>query len=139
LTEKALKIDKTNYKALFNLGVINKKLGNIQKAKEYYLKSIEENPYYPYSYFNLAYIYGEGGDYLTGIRLLSEGIKKNKDIAILYYNRSCYYALLGKKENALRDLITATRLDEKLISYMKKDKELDSIRDMKAYKLLFEE
>ena len=41
------------------MGVFSKKLGNEEAAIEYYKKSIEVDPYYPYSYLNYAVIYRE--------------------------------------------------------------------------------
>lgn len=134
---QGLKIEPDNYKALFNVGVINKKLGNIEQSRKYYELSIRQKPDFPYAYFNLAITYAEEGNFEVAIKIITEGIRRNSDVAVLYYNRGCYYARMGKKEKALRDIIKATQLDQSIIPYMVKDKELDLIRDMKAYQLFF--
>lgn len=48
---KALEIEDGHYKILFNKAVILNKLNKIEESKEYYYKSIEANPNYPYSFF----------------------------------------------------------------------------------------
>jgi len=87
---------------------------------------------------NLAIIYKQIGKYAESVDVLTRGIGYNGNTAVLYYNRSCLYVYhLDDLENGLRDLIRATSLSPDLIDYMKHDKELDPIRNLKAYKLLF--
>ena len=66
--KKANDIDKNHFRILFNMGVFNKKLGNLELAEEYYKKSIEQNPYYPYSYLNYAVMYREKEDFKRAIK-----------------------------------------------------------------------
>ena len=88
--EKALEINKNHFRILFNMGVFNKKLGNLELAEDYYKKSIKEDPYYPYSYLNYAVMYKEKGDYNRAIEIINEGILENEDRGFLYYNRACF-------------------------------------------------
>lgn len=136
--KKALELEPLNFKVLFNMAVILKKLGNLEEAEDYYIISIQQNPHFPYSYFNLAILYKERGEYEKGLDVLNEAIHYNKNVAVLYYNRGCLYALMELKEKALRDLIRATEIDADLIEYMKEDEELNRIRHLEAYKKLFE-
>lgn len=103
--EKALEIDSKHFRILFNMGVFNKKLGNLKLAEEYYKKSIEENPYYPYSYLNYAVMYREKEDYNRAIEIINEGILENKDEGFLYYNRACFYVCINKLDLALEDIL----------------------------------
>ncbi len=135
--KKALEIDKNHFRILFNLGVFYKKLGNLDLAEEYYKKSIEENPYYPYSYLNYAVMYREKEDYFKAIDIINEGILQNEDEGFLYYNRACFYVGINKLDLALEDVLKSIELNEFFEGYMKEDEELNSIRNLEKYKKLF--
>lgn len=135
--EKALEIDSKHFRILFNMGVFNKKLGNLKLAEEYYKKSIEENPYYPYSYLNYAVMYREKEDYNRAIEIINEGILENKDEGFLYYNRACFYVCINKLDLALEDILKSIELNDFFEEYMKEDEDLDSIRKLEKYKEIF--
>ena len=46
-----------NAGVLYNLGVINRRLNNFEKAKEYFFKSLEINQNFIEGYINIAQIY----------------------------------------------------------------------------------
>ena len=135
--EKALEIDKNHFRILFNMGVFNKKLGNLELAEEYYKKSIEQDPYYPYSYLNYAVMYKEKGDYNRAIEIINEGILENEDRGFLYYNRACFYTAINKLDLALDDILKAIELNDFFEEYMKEDEELNAIRELERYKEMF--
>ena len=119
------------------MGVIKKRLGDFSKAKEYYEKSIESNPKFPFSHLNLGVIYREKGNYNKAIEIITNGIYENPEVGFLYYNRACFYSLIGEYEKALDGVLKAIELDDFFIEYMKKDKELDPIRSLPRYKERF--
>jgi hypothetical protein len=45
---------------------------------------------------------------------------------------------IGELDLAIKDLFTAINLSKELEEYMKKDKELDPLRDMEQYRKRFE-
>lgn len=135
--EKALEIDKNHFRILFNMGVFNKKLGNLELAEEYYKKSIEQNPYYPYSYLNYAVMYREKNDYKRAIEIINDGIADNEDEGFLYYNRACFYVGINELELALDDILKSIELNDFFEEYMKEDEELNSIRVLEGYTKLF--
>ena len=53
---KALQIDGEHYLALFNMGVIYKRLNVYDKAKKFYEKAIKKNFGYAFSFINLVII-----------------------------------------------------------------------------------
>jgi len=120
------------------MGVILKKLGHLETAKVYYEKSIKANPDYPYGYFNLAIVYAEAKAFETAVKIITEGINQNEEIAVLYYNRGCYNTRLNKYNEALQDILKAIEIDNNLVQYMKQDKELDALRNLEAYKVFFD-
>ncbi|EKY29665.1 tetratricopeptide repeat protein [Clostridium celatum DSM 1785] len=135
--KNALEIDSKHFRILFNMGVFNKKLGNLDLAEEYYKKSIEENPYYPYSYLNYAVMYRAKEDYKRAIEIINKGIEENEDEGFLYYNRACFYVAINELDLALEDVLKSIELNDFFEDYMKKDEELDGIRNLEKYKKMF--
>lgn len=130
---KALKIDPNNYLALFNMGVICYKFNMIKKAVVFYERSINKNKHYEYSYLNLAVIY-KYKDTKKGIEILSNGINNCSKVHFLYYNRSCFYALINEENKACEDIITALKLYPKFLKYVLKDEELEKVRKLSSFK-----
>ncbi|MCQ2020761.1 tetratricopeptide repeat protein, partial [Clostridium butyricum] len=121
-----------------NKGVILNKLNRVEESKEYYKKSIEVNPKYPYSFLNLAVMYKENKEYEKAIHIINEGIKENEEQGFLYYNRACFNVHIDKNEEAFYDVKRSIELDELFFDYMKKDSELDPIRKLEEYKKFME-
>ena len=59
--KKSLSINQTSYLALYNLGIINKKNGDLQTAKSFFLKSIEINNNFSSAHNNLGVVLQEKG------------------------------------------------------------------------------
>lgn len=135
--KNALDIIPDHHIALFNLGVIYKKLNNLKMAMTYYKDSINAYKNYPFSYLNLAIIYKEAGDYKRAIKILDEAIKHNPEVSVLYYNRGCCKVNINELELALRDIIQSCELNLLLIDYVRKDEELDPIKELEAYDIFF--
>ena len=113
---KALEVDNRNYKVLFNKAVILNKLNRTAESKEYYIKSIQER------------------DFKKAIEVISQGIEHNENQGFLYYNRGCFYVNLNENMKAFNDIIKSIELDDLFFDYMKKDRELDPVRELEEYK-----
>ena len=83
---------------------------------------------------NLAIIYKENKDYEKAIDIINEGIKENENQGFLYYNRACFLVHVDKVKEAFYDIKTSVELNESFFYYMKKDSELNPIRDLDEYK-----
>ena len=86
---------------------------------------------------NLAVIYREADDFIKAIEIINEGIKENEEQGFLYYNRACFYVNIGELDKALEDVIKCIDLDDLFLDYMKRDRELDPIRNLEKYKELY--
>ncbi|WP_242967950.1 tetratricopeptide repeat protein [Tepidibacter mesophilus] len=137
MTKEGLGIISNHFTALFNMGVILKKLGRESESIKYYEMCIDRDKENPYSYLNLSIIYKGQQKYKKACNVISEGIKNSPETSVLYYNRACFYVRLGMNELALKDLIKAIDLSDKLLEYAKEDEELAPIREMQAYKIMF--
>ena len=83
---------------------------------------------------NLSVIYRDEEKFEKAIEVISEGIKENEDEGFLYYNRACFYVNIKENLKALKDVEKSIQLDDLFLDYMKKDKELDPIREFEEYK-----
>lgn len=139
MVKKSLSIEPTYYKALFNMGVINKALGKPDIALEYYFKTIEVDPTYWYSYLNISAIYIEFKQYEKSIELLNQGINHCEDAHDLYYNRACCYSILGKEQEAIKDIKKSLKLLPDIIEYVKTDDDFKNLYSNKEFKTIIEE
>lgn len=131
--KEALKIEPNNHLALFNMGVICYKFNMIKKAINFYERSIEKDKCYEYSYLNLAVIY-KYIDTKKGIEILSHGITNCNEVYFLYYNRSCFYALINEENKACEDIIMALKLYPQFLKYVLEDEELEKVRNLSLFK-----
>ena len=111
-------------------------MGKIKKeeeAEEFYKKSINENPKFPYSYLNYSILYREKNKFRRAIEIISEGKKENPNQGFLYYNRACFYVNIKELHKAFEDLNKAIDLDYIFEEYMKEDEELNPLRGLEEY------
>ncbi|WP_455757085.1 tetratricopeptide repeat protein [Sulfurimonas sp.] len=64
--DKIISIDNNNFVAYNNLGSCYQQLNNIEKAKEFYLKSLKINPNYVSALYNISYVYMIQKEYIIG-------------------------------------------------------------------------
>ena len=120
------------------MGVIFKRKGNHQRAIEFYEKSRNMNPKYPFNYLNLSAIYIEDKEYDKAIDILSQGLY-NIQHADLYYNRACCHSICGNSDLAVSDLKRAIDLNSNIVEWIEKDKDFDNLRGHKGFKKLTED
>ena len=102
-------------------------------ALKYYYKSLELNKSYHYTYLNISAIYIEEKDYEKSIEILTEGIEFNEDAEDLYYNRACCYAILGREDEAIKDLKRALSINFDIIEWIVKDKDFKNLYDNEEF------
>ncbi len=133
MVRKSLDIEKNYSKSLFNMGVIQKKLGNNKYAIGFYFRAIEENPLFWESYLNISAIYIEEEEFEKTIEILSRGIDKNPHAHDLYYNRACAYSILGKEQNSISDIKKAIGLFPEIIKHVKADKDFLNLHQFEEF------
>ena len=72
--KKASRIDKNWHRPCFNLGNVYYKMGNPEKAADYYRLSLEKNPGHADSMNNLAFVLMEQGDYVRARQWIERAI-----------------------------------------------------------------
>ncbi|EFI41303.1 tetratricopeptide repeat protein [Peptoniphilus sp. oral taxon 386 str. F0131] len=124
--ECSLKINPNYFRALYNMGVVYKALGDNNVALEYYFKAKNEEKN-PYIYLNISAIYIELKDFNRAIEILNEGIEYNPESVNLFYNRACSKARLGDKEGALLDLKRAVNINKEAYNWAVNDLDLTEV------------
>ncbi|MFA0737514.1 MAG: hypothetical protein LKKZDAJK_000602 [Candidatus Fervidibacter sp.] len=68
------------------------------------------------------------GNLQKAAEVLQEAVRRFPDQAVLHYDLACYLALLGRKEEALKELEIALQRDPNLKALAQKDDDLRSLR-----------
>lgn len=108
--EKAILIQEDNPIAYHNLGVLLFKEGDLEKAKWYFKKAIEEDKEFFYSYLFLAKIYWSNHQLDKAIEVLQNYLKVTER-ADIYFVLSQLYKEENNKEESIKNLFQALRLD----------------------------
>ena len=92
------------YPAINNLGVLNEKEGQTQKAVEFYTSSIKVHPDNPKAYYHRGSIYGKSGRLSEAISDMDNAIRYDKAFTQAYINRAIAKAMIKDHRGALADL-----------------------------------
>ncbi|PHR72049.1 MAG: hypothetical protein COA66_07540 [Arcobacter sp.] len=111
ILENILNIEKNNYEAIKNLGVINKSLGNLQEAIYYYIQAIRLNPNNAMNYNNLGNAFSEKKDYKRAILAFSDCIKRDAKNANVYNNLGMAYEGLNNNKRAVQAYKAAVKIN----------------------------
>lgn len=63
------------------------------------------------------------------IEAMKQAYQFHKEVPVVLYNMSCYYALAGDKDNALSWLGRSLRMDRKFLDLIPTETDFDSLRD----------
>jgi tetratricopeptide (TPR) repeat protein len=93
-------------------------------------------PNYCSAYKNRGGARSAKGEFEKAIADFDEAIRLEPNFAAVYYNRACCYSLQGKPDQAIESLEQAFRLGYANFELLRKDPELNSIRDDPRFKNL---
>ncbi len=113
---------------------VNRYIAQLQFLKYVYLFHGLVHLYY-YIHSNIVDLLVYTQQYKMAVQYFKEltAVVSNE---ILFYNMACLYSLMGKKRLALRMLRKAIKAGYSDLRWLKKDKELDIIRNTKTFKLI---
>ena len=98
---KLLEINKENYYALIQIGVISAMKGNYQVAIEYFENAIKINKRDCHSHNNLGNIYIEIGEYEKAKKAFDRSIKLNPKFTEGYFNKARLFEKIGQYKFAI--------------------------------------
>jgi tetratricopeptide (TPR) repeat protein len=131
---KAIQIDPKYAFPYNNRGNVYLLKGNDDRAITDYNKAIEIDPKYARAYYNRGNIYAAKGDYDRAIADYNKAVEIDPKYASPYYGRACLEAARGNKEEACNWLHKSIEEGYSNWEDIKKDKNLDSIRNTDCYK-----
>ena len=109
--EKCMDLDGEDPLALSYIGECHEQLGNLEKAKEYYKKSLELAPMLPDAWLGLGIVEDLEGRTREGIVLIQKAAELDPENASIYHVLAGAYEKLEDRENALRNYHLALDLD----------------------------
>ena len=128
--EKILALSPDKSFALNYLGMIYKSEGNFDEAEHYFKKSIEADPYYSESYYNLSYLkkFNQQSNFLRKLeKLYSSNQVSEEDKVYICFSLAKAFDDLEKYSLSYKYLSEGNFLRKKLIGYnINKDKKLFS-------------
>jgi tetratricopeptide (TPR) repeat protein len=98
----------------FNIGLMQRQLGQLEEAEESHLRSIDEDPTETGAYIDLAGIYTDSSDLEAAEEVLEEGIEINPDAAELLAAMALVFINKGDLRHAKEYLDDAEDIDEEL-------------------------
>ena len=111
--DSVVKIDEKSSEALGNLGVIQRKLGDNQKAYECYIKAININPKNSMIYNNLGNLLKDTKNYKAALKVYADGIKVEPKNYHGYNNMGMVFEKLNDDEKAILAYKDAVRVNPK--------------------------
>lgn len=107
----------------------NQKRDNLDFEIEFYERVLREAPDFKQALVALGDAYTRKGHYHKGLKIDKKLTKLKPSDPIVFYNLSCSYSLLEMKDLALGALNRAIDLGYDDFNYLKKDPDLNNLRD----------
>lgn len=101
---EVLKEDSQSYPTLNKIGVTYVKMGEKEKAREYFLKALEINESYGPSLVNMGNIQSENGNRDGAIEYYEEAVKKDPEYYLAYYNLAAIHKANGNYEEYVKNI-----------------------------------
>ena len=105
----------------------------MHKSSDFELSFLErlakDNPNFVDALIPLADAYTQRGLYREGLQIDKHLAKIRKNDPIVHYNLACSLALVGEKTKAITALKHAVRLGYHDFEHLKRDKDLEIVRD----------
>lgn len=122
--------------AYLNRGVLYRLKGDMNDAENDFKQVIKLDSI-PSKIECAQYAYYYLGDKEKAISIINDLLKKN-DMGD-FYDAACLYSIMGEKEKSISYLRKALELGYRRFAHIKRDRDLNNIRDEESYKTLIEE
>ena len=111
IAEKLLGQNDHRSNVLALLGLIAKERGELDRAIDFYIKSLEMNPFSTEQFIQLAEIYHDKKDFKRALETLEDGIKTNPGSFELVYKAGLYYYQHGLYSEAEKRIKEAIKIE----------------------------
>lgn len=107
--------------------------------QDFYENILKRQPSYAEVLRVLGHLYTERGLYAKGLKVDKKLARLLPDDATVHYNLACSYSLLNRADLAVKALRQAMQLGYCDFEFLKRDADLDPIREDPCYRKLLEE
>ena len=135
--EKSLELDPESYKAWLYKGLVLRELGQYENALEAYDKALEIQNYFS-AWHGKGEIFRRINRYDDAIDAFSKAIELQSNYNFSWYERARIYVLKGEKGPALADLKKAIEIADFTKSWVRTDKDFESLWDDPDFNKLVE-
>ncbi len=143
--KKVLEINREFHSVYGDLQMAYKRIGDkenenevVRQALEFYPNYLLKHPDDARAMTFYSFVLCDNGDIEKAKEHMDRAIDLSPNDAVMIYNAACFYADLGEKEKAIEHLIKAIDKGYTSYDYIKRDPDLDSIRDEPEYIKLME-
>jgi tetratricopeptide (TPR) repeat protein len=128
-----------DFKLRFQLGNLYFRKGEQHQAIKQYKRVLQLNPKFVPALNNLAMVTAANQEYYKALTIFLDMLKYLPDDAEIHYNIACMYSRLKRVDESIEWLKKAIDKGYTNWENLKKDGDLDNIRDDKAYKELIKD
>jgi len=89
--------------SLYQLGLIYKQRGDLDRAEDVYLRLLQMQPDHPFATYDLGYIYREKGEYRKAMAMYDRALNINPDNIYAHFDKGYIYKKLGMYQKALAE------------------------------------
>ncbi|MFX1488618.1 MAG: tetratricopeptide repeat protein, partial [Promethearchaeota archaeon] len=100
--KRVIEIDPTNYRAHYNLGIVNYNLDDIEKAKQCYEEAIRIKPDYKHCLYNLGLAYEKEEDLMKALKYYEKALEIDPKFPYAYNARKQILANLSELKKSKR-------------------------------------
>jgi tetratricopeptide (TPR) repeat protein len=136
--QELLKDNPENVELHFQLGNLYFRKGDQLQAMQQYKKAIQLNPKFVPALNNLALVSTAKKEYYKALTIFFDVLKYTPDDARIHYNIACMYSRLNRVNESVEWLQKAIDNGYANWENIKKDNDLDNIRESSAYKKLIQ-
>ena len=123
---------------LYWQGMIYLDQGKLNEAEPPFLRLVEVDPEQVHAYVHLAWIYRRTTSLEKAVETIQKALELNPKFPIALYNLSCYRAVQGQTEEALKLLGEAITQEKEYRDLARTDSDFDSVRNTEAFRKLTE-
>ncbi len=131
---KAIELDLKNGTVYGNCAIAYYNLKEYQQALDYFSRSIELNPKNMFAYATRGRAYARLGNYQQAANDLDKAISMEPDSPRICFSMSCFYSIQKKADQACFYLRKSIEKGYENWDWIKKDIDLDNIRNEECYK-----
>ena len=131
--QELLRDNPENFELHFQLGNLYFRKGEQKQAIKQYKKTLQLNPKFVPALNNLALVTAANQEYYKALTIFFDMLEYLPDDAEVHYNIACMYSRLRRVDESIEWLKKAIDKGYANWENLKKDADLDNIRDDKAY------